>query len=51
MGPPGVPGLEVSVAGLGGVGFVAAEPAVCRRASFGWCSGEKLSVRALGLPR
>lgn len=50
MGPPGAPGLEVSVAGLGEVGFAGAEPAMRRQAASGWCSRELSSVRAMGQP-
>lgn len=35
MGPPGVPGLEVSVAGQEEVGLPGAEPVAIGRATFG----------------
>lgn len=38
MGPPGAPGLEVSVSGLGEVRSVETEPAVCGQATSGWYS-------------
>lgn len=41
MGPPGVPGLEVSVAGPEEVGLLEAAPVVIGRATFGWWSGEQ----------
>lgn len=48
MGPPGAPGLEVSVAGPHGRWDLS--PAVCRQALSGRCCAEKSLEEALGRP-